>query len=355
MPKKINLVSKIFLDTSPLRNAHAGRGIGSYTRHLQAALLQDKSLEMLEQATEAELIHYPFFDLFAPTLPLLSRKPIVVTIHDVIPLLFSKFYPLGKRARVNLVRQRLALRQVARVITDSEASKTDIAKYLKVKLDKISVVPLAANPELRAASASEQQRVKRKYKLPATYLLYVGDINYNKNLPQLIKALKYLPPKVKLVLLGQNFRQQDIPEWQWIESQVALSDVGQRVKFLTEVPSQATDDLSAIYSGALAYVQPSLYEGFGLPVLEAMQCQTPVICHNNSSLAEVALNKAMIAAEPTAEAFAQQVEQIMGWSVAMRQQFLTKAAKWANTFTWRKTARLTAVVYQQVLGHSLTK
>lgn len=340
---------KIFLDSSPLRNGHAMRGIGSYTRQLQKALASQAELELVEQPQTADLIHYPFFDLFSPTLPLLQRKPAVVTIHDVIPLLFPKFYPLGKRGLVNLVRQRLALRQVAAVITDSEASKTDIAKYLKVKLDKISVVPLAANPELRPAASSEQERVRRKYKLPSKYLLYVGDINYNKNLPQLIKTLKYLPATVKLVLVGANFRPQEIPEWQWIEAQLALSDVSKRVKFLTKVPSDATADLAAIYSGGLAYIQPSLYEGFGLPVLEAMQCRTPVICHPNSSLAEVALDKALLADTPTAEAFALQVEQVLAWSSKQRQDFLAQAAKWASRFSWRKTVQLTAAVYQQAL------
>jgi len=338
---------KVFLDQSPLSNGHAVRGIGMYTRFLYEALQNDKSIELVASAKEAGVIHYPFFDLFSPSLPLFNRTRTVVTIHDVIPLLFPKYYPLGKRARLNLFRQKLALRKVDAIITDSEASKIDIAKHLKVPLDKIHVVYLAGNPQIQAVSEVVQSRARRKYKLPQRFLLYVGDINYNKNLPQLIKALKFLPEQIKLVMVGKNFREQDIPEWQHIQVQIALSSVAKRVKFINNLDIRAMEDLSAIYSMSLAYVQPSLYEGFGLPVLEAMACQTPVICHDNSSLGEIALNKAILSASPTAEDFAKSVEEILSWTQAKREKFSKKAQRYAANFTWRKTAQNTIKVYEE--------
>lgn len=347
---------KILLDNSPMHNANAIRGVGVYTKFLSQALLKKKNLLELilskgtRQTIKPELVHYPFFDLFFPTLPLIKKYPTVVTIHDVIPLLYPQFYKVGKRGRLALIKQKLALRRVDAVITDSQASKTDIAKYLGVEMNKIEVVPLASNPEINIASEEEQRRVQRKYKLPKNYLLYVGDINYNKNLPQLIKAMKFLPKEIKLVCVGKNFYPQEIPEWQWIEAQIALSDVGGRIKFLTNLPSEASADLSAIYSGALAYIQPSLYEGFGLPVLEAMSAGTPVICADNSSLREVTLNKAVLVEEAKAEYFATAVETVLSWKKMQRQKFIEEAKAHANKFTWSKTAKATIEVYQRVLN-----
>lgn len=346
---------KILIDTSPLSNASAIRGIGSYTRHLTEALEQEKNLEVTRSSLadknfKADIIHYPFFDLFFPTLPLKRKIKTVVTIHDCIPLVFPEQYKAGVRGLANLVRQKLALKSVSAVITDSEASKKDIIRFFKYPSEKIEVIPLAANPQLKAADDKQIRSVKRRYKLPTKYLLYVGDINYNKNLPQLIKTLKFLPKNIKLVLLGKNFTPQEIPEWQWIESQVALSNVEDRVIYLTNVLGDANQDLSAIYSGALAYIQPSLYEGFGLPVLEAMQCKTPVISAANSSLLEVGNKYALFTEEETAEEFAKKVEEVLSWSKKERTDFINRAYKWSQKFSWKKTAKKTTALYHKLLS-----
>jgi glycosyltransferase involved in cell wall biosynthesis len=176
----------------------------------------------------------------------------------------------------------------------------------------------------------------------------VGEINYNKNIPQLIKAMKYLPREIKLVLVGRNFKPQDIQEWKWIETQLALSDVESRVSFIPDLGTDATQDLSAIYSGAIAYVQPSLAEGFGLPVLEAMQCRTPVVCANNSSLMEVG-GQEVVFVEPEGEAIAQGAEAILEWSKTKRLEKTRSAYKWSQTFSWEKTAQQTATIYKSLI------
>lgn len=345
---------KVLLNDSPLKNANAIRGVGAYTRFLAKYLAKNKSIELSLSSDKdldfkAEITHYPFFDLFFSTLPLLNRGKTIVTIHDVIPLLFPKHYPIGKKGFLALMRQKMALKSVNAVITDSNNSKTDIAKYLKFPLDKIHVVPLAANPELKASKQEDIQKVSKKYKLPKKYLLYVGDINYNKNIPQLIKALKFLPKEIHLVCVGKNFYPQDIPEWKAIEAQIALSDVSKRIKFITDLNSEDNAELSTIYSGALAYVQASLYEGFGLPVLEAMRCGVPVVCANNSSLSEVALNKAVMVEEAKAENFTLAVEEILSWSKVNREKFIKQAMTHTKKFTWEKTVKATVDVYQEVL------
>lgn len=338
---------KVLLNTTPLGNAHAMRGIGMYTRMLQQELEKLKTVELV--STEpADLVHYPFFDLFATTLPVKRKLPTVVTIHDVIPLLFPDNYPVGIKGKARFLKQRLALKSVSAIMTDSFASKWDIVKHLNVPASKVHVVYLAANPEMGPAEPSDVALIKEKYNLPSKYVLYVGDINYNKNLPQLIKAFKFLPTDIHLVLVGKNFTPQDIPEWQDIERQIALSDVGQQIHFVNTVKSEDISDLAAIYSGAICYVQPSLAEGFGLPVLEAIQCQTPVIVTGNSSLVEIG-GHVVTYSGTEAEALANSIMTVNGWSQAERASHVQTASSWSKRFSWQKTAAQTVEVYQQAL------
>jgi len=341
----------VAFDLSPLESGHAGRGVGTYTRLLHRHLLKlADELQIVPFdspiATEASLLHYPYFDLFFSSLPLFKKLPTIVTIHDVIPLLFPPAYSRGKKGSLALIHQRLALCNVKAIITDSQASKNGIMKHLGIVEPKIHVVYLAANPELEAQNQESIDRVARKYHLPKKYILYVGDINYNKNLPQLIKSLKFLPDDLHLVCVGSNFRHQHIPEWQAIETQMAMSNVLDRIHYLTELPIDKLDTLAAIYSGALAYVQPSLAEGFGLPVLEAMQCKTPVIAAHNSSLIEVGGQHALFV-EPAAEAIAEGVKTVCDWSVTHRQEVIRKAYSWTQAFSWDKVADETLQIYQK--------
>ncbi len=345
---------KILIDTSPLDTGHAIRGIGAYTRLLVQFLEELNDHQIVRSGTQEadqfqpDLIHYPYFDLFFSTLPMVRRQPTVVTVHDVIPLKFPEHYPPGIKGKAKFIKQKAALKTVQAVITDSAASKSDIIEHLGVDQDRIHVIQLAANPALKYASEDEVRSVKRKYQLPKNYVLYVGDINYNKNIPQLIKAVRYLPRHTKLVCVGQGFQEQEIPEWQWIETQLALSDVADKVKFVPDLQSGETDELSAFYTGALCYIQPSLYEGFGLPVLEAMQCMTPVVATNTSSLIEVGGEHAVFT-ETDAESIAQGVEKVLSWSKTKRAEKVRAAYQWSQQFSWLKTAKQTMKVYQQVL------
>ena len=347
----------VLFETSVLGDGNSSRGIGSYTRLLLSELEKNKELKIYKTSTlskeekiKSDIVHYPFFDLFFDTLPITSFENKVVTIHDVIPLIFPEHYKPGIKGKLRFKKQKLALKRVKAVITDSESSKKDIIKYLGVAEEKIYVVYLAANPELKAQDEKLIKKVTRKNKLPKKYLLYVGDINYNKNIPQLIKMMKFIEDKdVKLVCLGRNFTPQEIPEWKWIETQLALSDVEDRVIFLNNVLTESISELAAIYSGALMYVQPSLYEGFGLTILEAMQCKTPVVCSENSSLIEVG-NKNVIFTEPNAQAMAKTVTNVLNWSKTRRLNWIRAAYKWSQSFSWEKTAKKTFGVYKKVLG-----
>lgn len=343
----------ISIDTSPLTGGHAIRGIGTYTRLLVDELKKIPELTIQltgdgKPAVQPDIVHYPFFDFFKATLPIMRRAKTIVTIHDVIPLLFPEYYPVGKRGSLAFLRQKLALKTVQAVITDSSVSKKDIMQYLGIAEQKITVVPLAGNPMLQPAKPKEIRTIKKRYGLAKNYVLYVGDINYNKNIPQLIKALKLLPSTTQLVLVGKNFYSHDIPEWRWIEAQIALSDVAKQVVMLTDVATDDTTTLSALYSGSLCYVQPSLYEGFGLPILEAMQCNTVTVACNRSSLPEVSGGTAQLC-EPTAESIAETISAVFSWSPTKREQVLREQRKWLKHFDWQNTAQQTAAVYQQVV------
>jgi glycosyltransferase involved in cell wall biosynthesis len=366
---------KVLFDTSILIGGHSARGVGMYARNLEKELAKLDEIKLLEHHGEVskqskdkpDITHYPFFDLFFDTLPVNPIKKTVVTIHDVIPLVFSEQYKPGIKGRARFLKQKLALKTVSAVITDSQASKKDIIKYLNVPESKIHIIYLAANPDLKPQEEKIIKRVARKYKLPQRYLLYVGDINYNKNIPQLIKMLKFLPKDINLICLGRNFTPQEIPEWQWIETQMALSNVVDRVVFLDNILTESKEELAAIYSGAEVYIHPSIYEGFGLPLLEAMRCKTPVVCGKNSSLVEVGGENVIFAGndfsdgssdttnkktEPlpslSAEDMAKAVEEVLSWSKTKRSNWLKEAYKWQENFAWEKVAQETAKVYAKV-------
>lgn len=347
---------KVGLELSALSSGHSTRGIGAYTRFLKEELEKQPTVSLTlitsqNQLTteEVDIVHYPFFDFFKNSLPLLSRHQRVITIHDVIPLVFPEHYPAGIKGAVRLTQQKLALKTVGAVITDSEASKKDIVAHLGMPEHKVHVIYLAGNPAVKKSSSSEIQAVRVKYNLPAQFLLYVGDINYNKNIPQLIKALKFLPESVSLVCVGRNFFPQSIPEWLAIDAQVEMAQARDRVQFIASIETSDLVDLSAIYSAALAYIQPSLYEGFGLPVLEAMQCGTPTVVAKNSSLIEVGGDVAMYIDEPTAESIASSVEDILTWSPNKLARWRKAARNWSQQFTWEKTAKNTVAIYKSLM------
>ena len=350
--KKKNLEMIIQLDTSPLLSGHTVRGIGFYTRLLAQYLGLEPEVHLYSKAekqTKPSLVHYPYFDLFFPTLPIKPWVKTVVTIHDVIPLVFPAEYRPGKKGTLSLQRQRLALRFASAIITDSHCSKKDIHTYLHVPLEKISVIPLAGQPELTTATDSSIKQTKKRFGIKKRYVLYIGDINYNKNLPQLIKMLKYIPGTLDLVCVGKAMQASDLPEWKAIQIQAALSNVEPRVHFLSNVLSDDFTSLSSLYTGAECYIQPSLYEGFGLPVLEAMQCSTPVVAANTSSLPEV-VGSAGLLVEPQAEALAAGVLQIHSLSKTARQKMIAAGQNQAKLFTWKKTAQATIQIYKKVLG-----
>jgi len=346
---------KVAIDISPLKSAHQFRGIGAYTKQLVKALqslkVADFAVELIEKggpAKDCDLIHYPYFDLFWTTLPLIKKRRTVVTVHDVTPLVFPKHYPPGIKGRLKLQAQKLSLRRVDAVICDSKNSKNDIFDYLNYPKEKIFVVYLAPSTEFRPIkSILKLQKVKKKYKLPSKFVLYVGDVNYHKNILGLAKACKLIG--FPLVIVGKQAAEKkfDRPhvENQPLTQLMKLYGKDPQIFRLGFVPEE---DLVVIYNLATVYCQPSFYEGFGLPVIEAMACGTPVVTSQESSLPEVAGEAAVTVDPDDINDIAHGLKLALEDS-DLREDLIQRGLKQAKKFSWERTAHETYKVYQKVV------
>lgn len=353
---------KIAINIIPLNSAHKDRGIGYYTDNLVKNLKEDSQLNIqtfinLAEVSNADIIHYPWFDFFFRTLPVKRPAPTVVTIHDVTPLIFRQKYPLGLRGRVNFFLQTLALKSCRAFITDSETSKQDIVKYLKIKEQKVNVIPLAADNSFRVLGETKLILTKRKYKLSDRFILYVGDANWVKNLPFLIKCFKKVADDsefsdVKLIMVGGVFLKKidDInhPELESLKKVNLLIKELKLESNLIRVGNIEKEDLVGFYNLATVYVQPSFYEGFGLPVLQALSCGTPVVSSNGGSLKEVG-GEAVIYFDPfNPNALVTVLKEVIQ-NKSLQDKLSRMGIKRSHRFSWANTASRTKLVYQKVL------
>lgn len=354
---------RIGLNVTPLHSGHKLRGIGYYTQNLVDYLKREKNIEICEftkisEIKEVELVHYPWFDLFFHTLPIKKKFPTVVTIHDVIPLLFPKHYPIGFKGRFNLYLQMLALRNCRFIITDSLNSKRDIVKNLKINEERIITVPLAVGPEFRTLKDTELIKIKMKYNLPELFLMYVGDANWVKNLPFLIDCFRNLSQikqfeEIKLVLVGgvflKNVENINHPE---LES---LKEVNRKIRNyglenrIIRPGYIADSELAAFYNLATVYIQPSFYEGFGLPLLQSFACGTPVISSNAGSLPEVG-GKAALYFKPTDQnQFTFLLSETLN-DKSLRHKLAKLGLEQVSKFSWEKTISQTIEVYKRTIS-----
>lgn len=355
---------KVAISGLPLKSAHKGRGIGYYTNYLQEVLREDPSVELLEftnlsEIKNVDVIHYPWFDLFFHTLPIRRGFPTVVTIHDVIPLVFSRYYPVGLRGRINFILQMIALRSCEQIITDSKVSKEDIIKYLKVEDERVTVIPLAADPKFRIINNdTELIRIRRKYRLPDRFLLYVGDANWVKNLPFLIEGFRQLvksPPflGIQLVLVGGVFLKDveniDHPELQSLKLMNRLIKEYGLDEYIIKPGQIETSELVAFYNLATIYVQPSLYEGFGLPLLQALACGAPVVSSNRGSLVEVGGESAVYFDPTNLKQFTSIMHEILE-NKSLQNKLSKLGLKQAAKFSWKKVAEETKSVYHKAVS-----
>lgn len=346
---------KVALDVSPLKSGHQFRGVGFYTRNLAEAFKKlerrNFSAELVEGKLplDCDIVHYPYFDFFFLTLPMAKKRPTVVTIHDCTPLVFPKYYPPGIKGNIKLTIQKLSLNNVKRIITDSENSKKDIIKFLNVPEEKIKVIYLAAgNMVRRITDQSTLSKISIKYKLPKKFVLYTGDVNYNKNLIGLVKACRLV--KITLVIVGKQAAEENF-EFENKENQPLkeLNKLIEEEKDVLRLGFVNEEDLSSLYSLASVYCQPSFYEGFGLCILEAMICGCPVVTSNISSLPELTGGAAILVNPQNYEEIARGIKQVIE-DKKIQDKMIMAGFKQAAKFTWRKTAIETVKVYEEVLA-----
>jgi len=334
---------KVFLDITPLTNTNRLRGVGIYTKYLKEYLAKSEKVELVDDLNEADIVHYPYFDPFFLTLTLKPEKKVIVTVHDLIPVVFPEHFPRGLRGEVKWQIQKRKLKQVNLVITDSTCSRDDIIKHAGVSKEKIQVIHLAPAPEFRILDKSN---LDQAHKLPGSFLLYVGDVNWNKNIPGLLRAFACLTnfPDLHLVLVGQGFFDKS-PETVRINSLVKDLNIEGRVIRLKDL---STAELVRVYNLATCYVQPSFYEGFGLPILEAMACGTPVVAGNTSSLPEICGEAAVMVNPDDANKIAEGIEKVVK-DEDVQAKLVQAELKQVKKFTWKKTTEETIAIYQKVV------
>jgi len=270
-------------------------------------------------------------------LPWLHPARCVATVHDLGYLHYPEAHRPWDRWYLDQT-TRFNAHTAQRVVVDSQATGDDLVRHYGVDPGKILVAyPAASEGFVPVRDQSILEGVQRRYGTGQPYYLYVGTLQPRKNLPTLIRAFESLVAdgavgtEVKLVLAGK-------PGWmcRGILEQARSSPVGDRLVLTGYVPSE---DLSALLSGALAYVLPSWYEGFGLPMLEAMACETPVICSNVSSLPEVAGEAALLIDPSDGAALAQAMARVYR-DPALRRDLVARGRVRARAFCWRGCAEV---------------
>ncbi len=274
-------------------------------------------------------------------LPLLQGKiPGIVTIHDLSGLLMPEFH----EKRVSLTSKLIpyAVRKARRIIAVSRFTAMEVEKHFPQAGGKIRVVYNGVSPQFKPSCEEEIGRVKRKFGISGPYIMYLGTIEPRKNLKNLLRAFSLIRGKIphRLVVAGMR-------GWKYSGIFAVLRDLGieERVVFTGFVPSP---DLPPLYSGADVFVYPSLYEGFGIPVLEAMACGTPVVASRTSSLPEVVGEAGLLADPYSPEEIASQILRVLE-SPDLALELSRRGIERAKGFTWERTAKETLRVYSEVL------
>jgi glycosyltransferase involved in cell wall biosynthesis len=286
------------------------------------------------------------------TAPPFCPCPVVVSIHDLSFEHLPETFKRRSRTQLRLT-VRHSARRAARILSLSEHGRRDLIETYGISADRIDAIPLAAPDHFGPVSETrELQRVRHIYGIHGEYILAVGSIQPRKNLARLIKAYASLrgdgsaDKLPKLVLVGKC-------AWLYDETLSTLDQTGVReAVVLTGYVPEA--DLPALYSGALCFVYPSYFEGFGLPPLEAMKCGAPVIVGNRTSLPEVVGDAALQVDPFDVDAIAAAIKRLLN-DGPLRNELSRKGMERASAFSWRETARRTLKVYEQVARETLAR
>jgi glycosyltransferase involved in cell wall biosynthesis len=286
---------------------------------------------------QADLLHVQYVR------PPFCDVPCVTTVHDISYEHHPKLFTSRSRARMRATIPWSA-RHSAQVITGSEYSRTDLLDRYGLAPDRVHVTPYAADSRFRRQPTDAVAAVLRRLGLPHDYLLYVGNLQPRKNLPRLLDAFVLLHAAghgLPLVIVGQRA---------WLADDVFAAVRRNRLEDCVHFTGYvAAADLPALYSGAHAFAYPSLFEGFGFPVLEALACGVPTLTSTTSSLLEVAGDGALTVDPTSTEAIADGLIRIVA-DQATRDRLAARGPEQAARFSWARCAELTVQVYRRALA-----
>jgi glycosyltransferase involved in cell wall biosynthesis len=311
--------------------------------HARKLWWEQRGLNRAARQSGVAVIHTPYFSA-----PLRAARPVITTIHDVIPMIFPE-YARSWSMRLYLRLVSAAARRADRVLTDSQCSRSDIARYLSIPASRITVIPLAVDERYRPLRDPEgEAELRARYGLPGPVVFNVGGLDARKNIPALVEAFARALPEIdadtRLVIAGaaHSGNRRLYPP---IEPMLERHGVTGKVVLPGRI---SEDDKVQFYNLADVYVFPSLYEGFGLSPLEAMACGTAVVCSNRSSLPEVVGSGGFLV-DPTPERLALGIVSLLRdrrWRREVAHLGLEQAAR----FSWTRTAELTRDVYRETLA-----
>jgi glycosyltransferase involved in cell wall biosynthesis len=290
-----------------------------------------------------DLLHCPYF-----AAPLLQRHPTVVTIHDVIPLVLPE-YRWREASRLYTGLASFTSKRANAIIAVSDCSRRDIVRTLGIPAEKISVIGNAVHPGYYPIKDSWLlAAVRERYNIDRKYILYFGGFDLRKNVQRIIRAYVALPPSLQaeyqLVIAGRLHLLGQHPLYPDPRPLVRELDLGDRIIFTGQIREQ---DKAPLYSGATVFTFPSLYEGFGMPVLEAMACGAPVITSGLSALPEV-VGDAGVLIDPYSETAITEAMGTLLTDPKQRAELGALARARSRNFSWRQVAEQTVQVYERV-------
>jgi glycosyltransferase involved in cell wall biosynthesis len=290
--------------------------------------------------SKLDLMHFTHFNA-----PVFYNKPYIVTIHD----LTLSFYP-GKK--MNNVLRRTAYRLVMgtvtkkakKIIAVSEHTKSDLQKLYNIKDDRVKVIYNGINPEFSKPSAVSRPDLMKKLGIQKPYFLYTGVWRDHKNVLGLIRAFAKLNgesgKQYNLVITGRNN-----PSYKEVPDIIKDMNLESDVHLVGMV---SEDDLTSLYQYALAYVFPSFYEGFGLPILEAMQCGTPVVASDRSAIPEISGEGNALFFNPDSIDEMAEKMKIAATDPSVRRKLIDRGLERVKDFDWRRTAADTLEIYNSI-------
>lgn len=320
--------------------------IACYNRS-DAGRFEHVAFPMFLRQFDADLFHIPLNNV-----PVFMPKPYVVTVHDLSSLLFQEQRDIQKG--IKSVRFRRGLLRADKVIAVSGATRRDVSNLLGIPLDRIRVIYSAPDPAFSAAPADpsnhrmEQRRILERYQINYPFLLYAGNIRPQKNIPRLVEAFAVLRGELeahplysglRLIIIGDEISRH--PD---VRHAVIKTRMEQSVRFLGFVPIST---LRVFYETAGAFVFPSLYEGFGLPPLEAMAVGTPVVTSNVSSLPEAVDDAAVTVNPENVFDIARGIRDVL-LNHGLRSSLIERGRHQAMRFGWERTARETLDTYREI-------